>query len=195
MFTPRLDPDELGELVASVIAPERPIEAIVSALLRELEARYPGRINPRPAWVFSKAGGMLGTMMVVYASLHEYIMLYGCPIETEGFSGRHRPQLWDFVLSGEVWTHAADELTARCHRPGECSYLAPGQATHSRLVQGTFILEYARGPIPAMLPFGLLELATSSLDLPTLTGTLREYTRCVTRSLWHELRRAPLRGR
>ncbi len=191
MLTPRLDPDELAALVRAVIEPARPVEAIVSALLRELEARCPGRVNPRPTWFFSKAGGMLGTMMVVYASLHEYIMLYGCPIETEGFSGRHRPQLWDFVLAGEVWTHAADELTARRHGPGECSYLAPGQATHSRLAQGTFILEYARGPIPAMLPFGLLEVATSTLDLRTLTQTLREYTRCVTRSLWHELRGSP----
>ncbi|MCA9720451.1 MAG: hypothetical protein KC468_37660 [Myxococcales bacterium] len=188
MPAPRIDPGELGELVAEVLAEHQTIDAIVPAALAGLEARFPGAINPQPRWIFSKAGGLLGTMMLAHASLGEYIMLFGCPCGSEGFSGRHRPQLWDFVLTGELWTNAADELRAQRHAPGDCSYLAPGRANHSRLAPGTFLLEYARGPISTMLPFGLLEVATSTLDLTALRWTLSDYTRCVTRSLWLELR-------
>ncbi len=50
------------------------------------------------------------------------------------------------------------------------------------MVDGAYILEYARGPIPTMLPFGLADTVFSTLDLTSLFRTIRLYARHVLRS-------------
>jgi len=46
-----------------------------------------------------------------------------------------------------------------------------------------FMLEYARGPIPSMLPFGLSDTVFSTLDRATVGQTLWHYGRLVVREL------------
>ncbi len=44
-------------------------------------------------------------------------------------------------------------------------------------------LEYARGWIPLMMPFGLADTLTSTLDFPTLVHTFAVYGKCVVNEL------------
>ena len=45
------------------------------------------------------------------------------------------------------------------------------------------MLEYARGPIPSMLPFGLADTVFSTLDRRTVGSTLFHYGKLVVREL------------
>ncbi|HJT92856.1 MAG TPA: hypothetical protein VJ777_13055 [Mycobacterium sp.] len=51
----------------------------------------PDLIDPAPGrWVGSKAGGILGKVRFLYFSPREYIVLFGSPTGTQGFSGRYK---------------------------------------------------------------------------------------------------------
>jgi len=69
------------------------------------------------------------------------------------------------------------------YRPGDRLHLPRGQVKAYRIPDHAWILEYARGPIPLMLPFGLADTLFSTLDWRTALKTLRVYGRHVVRSL------------
>ena len=64
----------------------------------ELRRKYPGHILPDEdlQWVFVNAGGWMGSMCLLHASLTEYVLLFGTAVDTGGHSGRDRKQeiLW-----------------------------------------------------------------------------------------------------
>jgi C-8 sterol isomerase len=70
---------------------------------------------------------------------------------------------------------------------GKYSAAAPamscGAAEGYRMPDRCYALEYARGLIPAMLPFAMADTLTSTLDLRTLARTLRLYGKAVVREL------------
>lgn len=51
--------------------------------------RYPGHILPDEdlQWVFVNAGGWMGSMCLLHASLTEYLLLFGTAVDTGGHSG------------------------------------------------------------------------------------------------------------
>lgn len=51
--------------------------------------RYPGHILPDEElqWVFVNAGGWMGSMCLLHASLTEYLLLFGTAVDTGGHSG------------------------------------------------------------------------------------------------------------
>lgn len=177
------EPEALREIVARHT--EKPIEENVRAVIDDLVERYgPRVIDDNGIWVFSNAGGIMGTMTLLHASLHEYLLIFGTPHGSEGHSGRHKCDLWDIVMSGEVSTYQEHELRAKVFKPGEVTHLPRGRANSSRMgTDGSFMLEYCRGPIPAMLPFGLLDSFASTLDFHGIATTFRVYTRCTIKSL------------
>lgn len=56
------------------------------------QTRYPGHILPDEdlQWVFVNAGGWMGSMCLVHASLTEYLLLFGTAVDTGGHSGEAR---------------------------------------------------------------------------------------------------------
>jgi len=56
---------------------------------RDLSAKYPGHILPAAdlEWVFMNAGGLMGSICVLHASLTEYVLFFGTAMDTSGNSG------------------------------------------------------------------------------------------------------------
>ncbi len=180
------DPNVLQEIVTTVLG--QPMPVLVQSLRAELETRYPGHVFPSTEWVFSNAGGAMGHFTILHASLREYIIVFGTPIGTEGHTGRYLSDDYFYILEGEQWAYSEGELTRRVYRPGDCHVLPRGHAEGWSMPGHAYAMEYARGVIPAMLPFGLADAFTSTLDYPSIAKTFRLYTQAVVREMIHGTR-------
>lgn len=171
------EPDVLHEVAQQAIGEHDEIGSIVEEIASELGARYPGHIRPEREWVFNNAGGAMGTMTFLHASISEYVIIFGSPIGTEGHTGRFWAEDYFIVLDGEQWAYAPGEFEREVYRPGEMHHLPRGRAQGYRIPERCWALEYARGAIPLMLPFGFADTFTSTLDVRTLAQTMKIYAR------------------
>ncbi len=178
---PIFDPDKLHEIARLGVG--KPHDEMVQAVIDGLQSEYPDWIHPQE-WIFNCAGGAVGVMKLLHASLSEYILIFGSSIGTEGFSGRYRIAIHDYVLAGDMWTYTDDNIAAKVvTRPGERAYLSPDRCKGYRLPDGCWMLEYGRGPIPTALPFGLADAALSMMDGETVRKTLWLYGKLVVANL------------
>lgn len=175
------DPDVLHGIAKNAIG--QPIEATVAQVVRELDERYPGHILTNTGWVFNNAGGAMGSMRILHASMTEYVIIFGTAIGTEGATGRFAADDWFFMLDGEHWSYGEGDLDRQVTRAGEVSVLERGQAKAYRFPDKAWGLEYARGAIPLMLPFGLADTLFSTLDLRQLSRTMAIYGKHVVHNL------------
>ena len=176
------DPRELHECAKLGVSLH--VDEACDVISRELHRRYPGLIDRSPRkWIFNNAGGAMGMLCLLYGSLSEYVILFGSPIGTEGHSGRYVSEVYDWVFSGEMWTYTEGQTERSVYGPGSEAYLGAGKTKGYRIPDHAFMLEYARGPIPAMLPFGLADSIFSTLDHRALGRTLWHYGRLVVRNL------------
>jgi len=175
------DPDALQDV--SKVGAGLPIDERLRTIANALSKRYPGKIAEEPEWVFSNAGGAMGQFSVLYASLMEYVIFFGSPIGSFGHTGRYSfVRDWAFVLEGELWYFEEGQLDRAVYRAGDEIILERGNAKGYRIVDHAWILEYARGPIMTMLPFGLADTFFSTLDGRTIFRTFRLYGKHVLRS-------------
>jgi C-8 sterol isomerase len=175
------DPERLHEIIKphlSLPLPEK-IEAIAS----DLSAAYPGHIRGARDWVFNNAGGAMGLMLVLHASITEYVIIFGSPIGTEGHTGRFFANDYFYILDGEQWTYREGQLGRDVYKPGDCNLMPAGEARGYRIPDSCWALEYARGAIPLMLPFGFADSLFSTVDFVSLGKTLKIYTHSVVREL------------
>ncbi|KAI9272549.1 ERG2/sigma1 receptor-like protein [Sporodiniella umbellata] len=142
------------------------------SIATDLEKRYPGHINLEERWVFNNAGGAMGSMWVMHASITEYIIFFGTPLGTEGHTGRFLADDYFIILEGEQWAHTAGSLDRILYKPGEMHLLARGEIQQYKIHERAWALEYARGWIPAMLPFGFADTFFSTLDFYSLYETV-----------------------
>ncbi len=175
------DPQQLHEVVKGAIGP--PVDEVIEKLIRDLGERYPGHVRDPGRWVLNNAGGAMGAMLVLHASITEYVIIFGTPIGTEGHTGRFSSDDYFYILDGEQRAFAPGALEPEVYRPGDLHHLPKGRAKAYRIPERCWALEYARGNIPGMLPFGLADAFSSTLDVRSVWDTLKVYTGAATREL------------
>jgi C-8 sterol isomerase len=106
-------------------------------------------------------------------------MIWGTPIGSEGHSGRHAVGFWDTVIDGEMWYYGEGQFEKRVYGPGDHLYVGPNQARAMNFTTGVWAVEYARGPLPLSIPFGLADELVSTLDFATAAQTLSIYASLV----------------
>jgi hypothetical protein len=143
---------------------------------QSLAEHYPKILDFKQPWIYSIAGGAMIQMKLYYASMTEYIMIWGTPIGSEGHSGRHFTGFWDTVIDGEMWYYGEGEFEKKVYKPGDRVYVGPGQARAMNFTNGVWAVEYARGFLPLSMPFGIAQEIFICLDFLTATQTLSLYT-------------------
>ncbi|KAI9020048.1 ERG2/sigma1 receptor-like protein [Phycomyces nitens] len=152
---------------------------MMNNIAKDLEESYPGHIQLKEEWVFNNAGGAMGSMWILHASLTEYVILFGTPVGTEGHSGRFLADDYFIILEGEQWAYNAGSLKRDVFLPGEMHHLARGDAQQYRIPEHAWALEYAHGWIPLMLPFGMFDTIFSTVDFVSFYNTFRLYGKAV----------------
>ncbi|KAG1971035.1 hypothetical protein R3I94_020229 [Phoxinus phoxinus] len=150
-----------------------------SKVVVELRKRYPGHILPDEdlQWVFVNAGGWMGSMCLLHASLTEYVLLFGTAVDTGGHSGRYWAEISDTIISGMFRQWKEGTTKSETYYPGDTIVHAVGEATSVQWSAGTWMVEYGRGFIPSTLGFALADTVFSTQDFLTLFYTVRVYVK------------------
>ncbi|RSL53353.1 C-8 sterol isomerase [Fusarium sp. AF-6] len=147
--------------------------AVVEYIVTELNEKTPAHVNLNEEWVFNNAGGAMGAMYIIHASVTEYLIVFGTAIGTEGHTGRHTADDYFHILSGTQLAYVPGSYEPEVYPPGSIHHLHRGDVKQYKMPEGCFALEYARGWIPPMLFFGFADGLSSTLDFPTLWHTTR----------------------
>lgn len=182
------DPVHLHELQLSALsASPNNTSGMISHILSNITATYPNTrvsINTDSSeWVFNNAGGAMGAMYVIHASITEYLIIFGTPLGTEGHTGLHPADDYFHILVGEQWAFQPGALEMERYQPGDVHLMRRGVAKQYKMHEGCWAMEYVRGWVPLMLPFGFADTFTSTLDIPTLYNTVRITGREMTKNL------------
>lgn len=174
------DPHVIHEISSKHLG--QPLEQMFERIVAELSERYPGAIDDSKPWIFSNAGGVMIEMKIIYASLTEYIMFWGTPIGSEGHTGRHLAEFYDTVLDGEAWYYREGQLVRDAYTPGDHIFVGKGQSSGMNFPDHVWMIEYSRGILPSLIPFGLADSLLSTLDFKTTWQTLVIYLSLLMRS-------------
>jgi len=161
-------------------------EQAIATIQAELRRQFPDLIRKDLVWHFNYTGGTLGQMAILYASTKEYILIFGTPIGSEGFSGRYAGMdVYDCMFAGVMQTYLEGQLEATTYLPGDCAILERGHAKGYSMTPNTWMLEYTRGNIPASLPIGAFAPTTLTHDFVTMWGIITDYAGLVLKSMFH----------
>jgi C-8 sterol isomerase len=181
MAEPIFDPDVVHECAMKSLGHAKP--QMFDVFADAMEVQYPNVLDRGQPWIYSIAGGAMIQMKLYYASVSEYIMIWGTPIGSEGHSGRHFTGFWDTVIDGEAQYYAEGQFERTVYRPGDRIYVGPGQARAMNFTDGVWAVEYARGFIPYSMPFGVMDELLSCFDWVTAAQTLSLYADLVAQSV------------
>jgi C-8 sterol isomerase len=185
------EPETLQEIVRQHL--KLPVEDQVEAISQTLRDVYGEHVSPGQSWMWSTAGGIMATISPLHVSRNEYLLFCGTAIGSEGHSGRHRADVYDVIMAGELWTYQPNTFERTVHSAGDLACLERGKSNGSKLCPGVWMLEYARGNIPSMFPFALGDTLFSTLDTKDLRDQLVISSKLMLKEamLWFKERRAP----
>uniref|UniRef100_A0A667I925 Sigma non-opioid intracellular receptor 1 n=1 Tax=Lynx canadensis TaxID=61383 RepID=A0A667I925_LYNCA len=175
----RVPSDSSLDSVVPLPPPGLDHELAFSRLIVELRRLHPGHVLPDEElqWVFVNAGGWMGAMCLLHASLSEYVLLFGTALGSGGHSGRYWAEISDTIISGTFHQWREGTTKSEVFYPGETVVHGPGEATAVEWGPNTWMVEYGRGVIPSTLAFALADTIFSTQDFLTLFYTLRAYAR------------------
>ena len=179
----KIDPDVLGTVAKQVVGLPLEDGELIGEAIRALADEYPDLIDPTPGrWVGSKAGGILGKVRFLYFSPREYIVIFGSPTGTQGFSGRYKHvQIHKFLIAGQIDSYdiESDDTTAMTLLPGEHTCLEKGRARGLTIHPGSWHIEYGRGAVATTLPFAMVDTLLVSLEFESVRRSTVEFAKLV----------------
>lgn len=180
----RIDPDVLHDITRQCVG--LPLEGgeLITRLIDLLAQTYPELVPNTPGrWVGSKAGGVLGKVRFLYFTPREYLVIFGSPTGTQGFSGRYkRVDIHKFLLAGQIDSYdlESDDTTALpTLLPGGHTCLERGHARGLTIAPGSWHLEYGRGAVATTLPFAMVDTLLVSLELESVRRSTVEFIKLI----------------
>lgn len=164
------EPDDLQRVVQMHV--DVPLAERFDRITQTLHDVYGDHVHPGQKWIWSNAGGIMCSMSVLHVTPWEYLLFCGTALGSSGHSGRHRAELWDIVVHGELQTFKPDQFTPVTLREGDCSHLPRGATNASSLGPECWLMEYARGNVPSMFPFALGDTVFSTQDLTDMRNMM-----------------------
>lgn len=182
----KIDPNALHGVAKQVVGLPLDGGELISRTVELLAAEYPDQIDPAPGrWVGSKAGGVLGKVRFLYFSPREYVVIFGSPTGTQGFSGRYKHvDIHKFLLAGQIDSYdleSDDTIALPSLLPGERTCLERGHARGLTIHPGSWHLEYGRGAVATTLPFAMVDTLFVSLEFESVRRSTVEFAKLVRR--------------
>ena len=179
----KIDPDVLHKVAKEVVGLPLDGGELLTRANRLLADEYPDLIDPTPGrWVGSKAGGILGKVRFLYFSPREYVVIFGSPTGTQGFSGRYKHvQIHKFLMAGRIDSYdvESDDTSALTILPGDHATMEKGHARGLTIHPGSWHIEYGRGAVATTLPFAMVDTLLVSLELESVRRSTVEFTKLV----------------
>ncbi len=183
-MTYKIDPAVLLDIAGRAAGDGEPVPRAVELLAQA----YPDLIDPAPGrWVGSKAGGILGKVRFLYFSPREYVVIFGSPTGTQGFSGRYKHvDIHKFLLAGQIDSYdleADDTAPLPALLPGAGTCLQRGHARGLTIHPGSWHIEYGRGAVATTLPFAMVDTLLVSLEFESVRRSTTEFAKLIGRRM------------